>query len=181
MVLYAGKSTKKKPIFPSRSPFKAIFELNFLIMLFSIKRTNSANPDFIELVKHLDLELAKIDGDEHSFYAQYNKVDKIKHVVLIYDEDKPIACGAIKELSPAAMEVKRMFTKPELRGKGVASILLKELETWAKELGYENCILETGKRQQDAVALYQKNGYDVISNYGQYIGVENSICFEKTL
>lgn len=150
-------------------------------MSFSIKRTNSANPDFIELVKHLDLELAKIDGEEHSFYAQYNKVDKIKYVVLIYDEDKPIACGAIKEFLPETMEVKRMFTKPEYRGKGVASMLLKGLEEWAREMNYNKCVLETGKRQQDAVALYQKNGYEVIPNYGQYIGVENSICFEKTL
>lgn len=150
-------------------------------MQFSIKRTDSVNLDFIELVKHLDLELAEIDGEEHNFYAQYNKVDKIKHVVLVYDGNKPIACGAIKEFSPQIMEVKRMFTQSQYRGKGLASMLLAELEKWAKEMHYEKCVLETGKRQQDAVALYQKNGYLITPNYGQYIGVDNSICFAKTL
>jgi len=150
-------------------------------MQFSIKRTDSVNLDFIELVKHLDLELAEIDGEEHNFYAQYNKVDKIKHVVLVYEENKPIACGAIKEFSPQIMEVKRMFTQSQYRGKGLASMLLAELEKWAKEMHYEKCVLETGKRQQDAVALYQKNGYLITPNYGQYIGVDNSVCFAKTL
>jgi putative acetyltransferase len=59
--------------------------------------------------------------------------------------------------------------------------VLKALEDWAKELGYHKCILETGKRQPDAIALYQKNGYSIMPNYGQYQGVTNSVCFEKQL
>lgn len=150
-------------------------------MTFSIKRTSSKDPNFVALVRHLDEELAIIDGDEHGFYSQYNKIDQINHVVLIYDETTTIACGAIKEYLPDAMEVKRMFTLSKYRGKGAASLLLKELEKWAAELGYAKCVLETGKRQKDAVALYLKNGYQITPNYGQYIGVENSICFEKTV
>jgi GNAT superfamily N-acetyltransferase len=150
-------------------------------MTSSIKRTVSADADFIKLVRLLDAELAKIDGDEHSFYAQYNKVDKINHVVLVYTDDVVVACGAIKPYSPNVIEVKRMFTLPQFRGKGLASLVLKELETWAAELGYQQCILETGKRQPDAVTLYKKNGYQVMENYGQYAGVSNSICFSKNL
>lgn len=150
-------------------------------MTFSVKRTTSNNPDFVGLVNRLDAELAKINGNEDAFYSQFNKIDKINHVVLIYDNDTPIACGAIKQFSETAMEVKRMFTLPNYRGKGAASILLKELEKWAKEINYEKCVLETSKRQPDALALYSKNGYNIIPNYGQYIGVENSICFEKIL
>lgn len=150
-------------------------------MTLSIKKTNSSDLDFVELVKLLDAELAVIDGDEHGFYSQYNKIDKINHVVLVYDGTVAIACGAIKQFSTTAMEVKRMFTLLNYRGKGTASMLLKELEKWVKELGYTECILETGKRQEDAVALYQKNGYHIIPNYGQYIGIENSVCFEKSL
>ena len=74
-----------------------------------------------------------------------------------------------------------MFTIPESRGKGFASIVLKELEQWAKELKYSRTVLETGKKQIDAVALYEKCGYNTIPNYGQYAGVEDSICFEKIL
>ena len=144
-------------------------------------RTNSENHDFIFLVKLLDEDLAIRDGEEHSFYAQYNKINSIKHVVVAYENDSPVSCGAIKEFSPKVMEVKRMYTVPINRGKGIASNILSELEKWAGELKYDSCILETGKAQPEAIALYKKNGYLIIPNYGQYAGVENSICFEKRL
>ena len=150
-------------------------------MTFSLKRTTSTDPDFVKLVSYLNAELSKINGDEDAFYAQFNKIDKINHVVIVYENDTPIACGAIKQFSTTAMEVKRMFTLPNYRGKGAASILLKELENWAKEMTYEKCVLETSKRQPDALTLYRKNGYKIIPNYGQYIGVENSVCFEKKI
>jgi|SRR5664279_669080 len=147
----------------------------------TIKRTDSENPDFRSLVKSLDAELAIADGDEHAFYSQFNKIDKIKYVVLVYENRIPSGCGAIKEFGNDTMEVKRMFVSPEKRNKGFATLILSELEKWAAELSSAKCILETGKRQPDAIGLYKKNGYKPIANYGQYIGVENSVCFEKEL
>ncbi len=149
--------------------------------MLQIIRTNSDHHDFINLVKYLDADLAIRDGADHSFYAQFNKIDKIKHVVVAYENDKPISCGAIKAYSINIMEVKRMYTLPESRGHGIASKVLNELEMWAAELAYEKCILETGKKQPEAIALYQKNGYQQIPNYGQYAGIENSLCFEKQI
>jgi putative acetyltransferase len=146
-----------------------------------IIRTNSDNPDFIHLVKQLDADLAERDGSEHDFYAQFNKIDKIRHAVVAYDRGVPVSCGAIKQYNAAAMEVKRMYTLPENRGMGIASLVLNALEEWAKELSYAKCVLETGKKQPEAIALYTKNGYVVIPNYGQYAGIENSVCFEKKL
>ena len=144
-------------------------------------RTDSGNKDFIRLVKELDADLAERDGEEHSFYSQFNKVDMIRHVVVAYQNNLAISCGAIKEYDPKTMEVKRMFTSPENRGKGFAGIILHELENWARELNFEKCILETGKRQAEAIRLYKKSGYDIIPNYGQYAGIENSVCFKKNL
>ena len=144
-------------------------------------RTNSTHQDFITLVRQLDVELATIDGDEHSFYAQYNKIDKINHVIIAYENELPIACGAIKQFSENTMEVKRMYILAPYRGKGTASGVLIQLEKWAAEMNYSHCILETGIRQPDAIRLYKKNGYLPIPNYGQYAGVENSRCFEKKL
>ena len=144
-------------------------------------RTNSTYEDFISLVRQLDVELATIDGDEHDFYAQYNKIDKINHVIVAYENELPIACGALKQFSENAMEVKRMYTLASYRGKGIASGVLIQLEKWAAEMNYSHCMLETGIRQPDAIRLYEKNGYLPISNYGQYAGVENSQCFEKKL
>jgi putative acetyltransferase len=149
--------------------------------MINLVRTDSDNPDFIELVRHLDADLAKRDGNDHTFYAQFNKIDKIKHAVVAYENDQPVSCGAIKEFAQDAMEVKRMYTLPQYRGKGIATVVLTGLEKWAAELGYEKCVLETGKRQPEAIELYKKNGYQIIPNYGQYIGIENSVCFEKPL
>lgn len=151
-------------------------------------RTNSENKDFINLVKDLDAYLKVTDGDEHDFYNQFNHIDVLQHVVVFYMDNVPVGCGAIKrfdtELSSVqvnSMEVKRMYVSPDFRGKQVAQKILSELETWAKELGAKKCVLETGKRQVEAVKFYKKCNYKIIPNYGQYIGMENSICFEKYL
>jgi putative acetyltransferase len=74
-----------------------------------------------------------------------------------------------------------MYTARSNRGEGIANRVLAELERWAVELHYEKCILETGKTQVAAIRLYEKNGYKPITNYGQYAGVENSVCFEKLI
>ena len=79
------------------------------------------------------------------------------------------------------MEIKRIYVLPSERRKGIASRILKELEKWAAEKNCHSCILETGLRQPEAIALYKKNGCLSISNYGQYKGMENSVCFNKEL
>ena len=147
--------------------------------MIQLQRTNAENSDFISLVKILDKDLAIRDGDDHPFYAQFNKVDTIKYVIVAYDENTAVGCGAIKEYSSGTMEIKRMFTSPECRGKGIESLILQALEQWAAALGYDTCILETGTKQYEAIGLYKKNNYTLIPNYGQYAGVENSLCFEK--
>ena len=146
-----------------------------------IKRTDSTDPDFISLVSLLDADLADRDGVENAFYSQFNKIDMIRHAIVVYTNDEPAACGAMKAFEQDSMEIKRMYTSPVHRGKGLAKSVLAALEIWAKELGYRSCVLETGKRQPEAIALYTSQGYSVVENYGQYAGVENSVCFRKDL
>lgn len=149
--------------------------------MINLVRTNSDDSDFRELVALLDAELAIRDGDEHSFYAQFNKVDTIKYVVVAYEGSEAIGCGAIKEYEGVVAEIKRMFVRLEKRGLGIAKIVLSELESWARELNYAECILETGWKQPEAIRLYQKSGYETIPNYGQYAGIENSVCMKKLI
>ena len=147
--------------------------------MLSLKRTTSDDPDFRELVKLLDIDLAQRDGKDHAFFAQYNKLDSIKHAVVAFLDNIPSGCGAVKYYDDETMEVKRMFVKSEARKKGIAKSILNELEKWTEELGYDYCILETGKRQPEAISLYQTSGYSLIPNYGQYEKVENSVCMKK--
>ena len=149
--------------------------------MINILRTTSDNPDFQALVRHLDAELLVRDGEEAAFYLQFNKIDTIKHALVAYDGKGPVGCGALRAYETDTVEVKRMFVPLEHRGQGIASLVLKGLETWAAELGFRKCILETGHNQPEAIALYTKCGYATIPNYGQYQSVENSVCFEKVL
>jgi len=149
--------------------------------MMKIFRTDAMHPDFIELVRSLDAYLVGVDGDDNAFYMQFNGIDDIKYAVVVYENDEPVGCGAIKNFNNEAMEVKRMYTAPAHRGKGIATRMLTELEVWASELSYKKCVLETGKRQREAIRLYEKNGYRRTPNYGQYIGMDNSVCFEKEL
>jgi len=150
-------------------------------MTLKIIRTDSENADFRELVRLLDADLAIRDGADHSFYAQFNKVDAIKNVVVVYQNGEAIGCGAFKKYDEKTVEIKRMFVREENRGKGKAVEILTELENWATESGFNFAVLETGKKQPEAIRLYQKSGYKLIPNYGQYEEMENSVCMKKLL
>ncbi len=144
-------------------------------------RTDSTNTDFKKLVAFLDADLKIRDGEDHSFYSQFNTIDSIKHVVVAYLNNIAIACGAFKFYSGDTVEIKRMFVQDEYRGKGYAMQVLVELEKWAAELNFKSCILETGKKQPEAIRLYEKAGYIKILNYGQYENMDNSVCMKKEL
>ena len=147
----------------------------------TLVKTDSSHPDFRALVQLLDAHLEEKDGDEHPFFAQYNTLDPIKHDNVPYQNGTPTGCGSSKKYADNIMEVKRMYVKPEYRGQGIASRILATLEEWAKTLGYSETILETLKSQTSVVAMYQRNGYEIIPNYGQYQGVESSVCMRKYL
>jgi putative acetyltransferase len=147
--------------------------------MIELKRTTSEDSDFQNLVILLDEYLKIIDGDEHVFYAELNKTGKIQHVVICYSEGVAVGCGAFRKFDEATIEIKRMYVMPEYRKNGFAGKILKELETWAVEINYSQFILETGKRQPDAIRLYKKAGYELIPNFGPYKNSENSVCFKK--
>lgn len=144
-----------------------------------IVRTHSKNQDFINLVKLLDQDLAQRDGDEHNFYHAFNSIESLNFVIIFYYKNLPVSCGAMKVFDYQTLEIKRMFTLPNYRGNGYSSKVLSELEKWATEMKYKQCVLETGQKQPEAISLYKKNGYLPIDNYEPYIGIENSFCFKK--
>ena len=149
--------------------------------MITVKRTNATDPNFGALVTKLDAYLKTTDGEEHDFYHQFNGIQHLDYIIVLFKNNLAVACGAIKPFDTETVEIKRMYVEPGYRGEGLGSKVLSELEHWALELNYSACILETGKRQTEAVALYKKNKYIITANYGQYIGVENSICFKKPL
>ncbi len=146
-----------------------------------ITRTDNGNPDFVALVQKLDQYLAVLDGEEHEFYNKLNTIGNLKYVVVVYEGGIPVACGAIRQFDYQSMEVKRMYVESGRRGSGIGARVLEELEDWFRELGFTKCVLETGKRQPEAIRLYERSGFIRIPNYGRYVAMKNSICFEKLL
>lgn len=149
--------------------------------MITLKRTTSDNEDFGKLVLELDAYLKILDGEDHAFYAQFNKTNLLKNALVCYENDVAVGIGAYKEFEPNVAEIKRMYTVPEYRGKGIAKAIVTELEVWAKEENYTTSILETGYLQHDAIGLYQKLGYEIIENFGQYTGLSTSVCMKKIL
>ncbi|OAV43505.1 GNAT family N-acetyltransferase [Lewinella sp. 4G2] len=143
------------------------------------RRTDSTDPALLPLIKELDEHLYGIYGDRMEFFNLYNGLEYIKHVVIVSFEDQAVGCGSLKEYESGTVELKRMYVSPDARGRGIGSELVEELVSWASELGYSRMILETGHEMPDAVALYKKNGFSRIPNYGQYVGVTESWCYER--
>ncbi|CAG9717049.1 GNAT family N-acetyltransferase [Clostridium neonatale] len=150
-------------------------------MNIKIIHTDSRNKDFIKLIKLLDDDLNGQYGELQKQYDKHNKVDYINDVVIIYDDEVPVACGGFKEHDSESVEMKRVFVKKENRRQGLSKKVINELEKLVQAKGYKYAVLETGKKQIEAINLYKSSGYEMIENYGPYVGYENSICMKKEL
>jgi putative acetyltransferase len=148
--------------------------------MMEILRTNSSNALFKILILKLDQELSDKYGELQKKYDQYNIIES-DTVVIAIDNKTPVGCGCYKKFDNDSAEIKRMFVDKSYRGQGISKKILKELENWAKEKGYKQTLLETGFRQSEAIGLYKGFGYKIIENYGQYIGIETSICMMKQI
>ncbi len=93
----------------------------------------------------------------------------------------PVGCGGWRDLGDGRVEVKRMFTAPAARGRGVARALLAELERTAAAAGHDRVVLETGLAQPEAMTLYASAGYDPLDGFGHYAGQPLSRSFGKDL
>ena len=149
--------------------------------ILEFKRTDGANLDFVQLIKSLDEYLTVVNQEEDVFFKQFNTINVLNHVMVLYKNNVPVACGALKKYSTTLTEIKRMYVHKNERNQGFGSLVLKELEQWARELGYSKCILETSRDMDAAVKLYKKNNYQSISNYHPYTDQKRSCCFEKVL
>lgn len=147
----------------------------------NVLRTDSRNPDFLKLIKLLDADLVERNGELQKQFDKHNQVNSIQDVVVIYQENVPVACGAYKEYDIHSVEIKRMYVRKEHRRRGLAKLIISKLEELAKDKGYRYALLETGVKQHEAISLYKNIGYTVIDNYEPYVGNENSVCMKKAL
>lgn len=151
----------------------------------SISRADLADADVLSLIAELNAELAAMypePGANH-FRLDADEVAGGRGALLIARLDgAPVGCGAVRLIEPGTAEVKRMFTRPAARGRGVGRALLAALESEARALAVHRLVLETGIRQHEALALYEKCGFARIPPFGEYVAsASTSVCMEKHL
>lgn len=146
-----------------------------------VSKTNSENKDFVTLIAALDKSLWERYPELKANYWGNNVIELNPNVIIVYLDNKAVACGCFKKYDKNTIELKRMFVSPEVRGMGLAKKVIHELELWAGELGFSFSILETLYKQKEAISLYQKAGYTIVANYDPYVGLENSICMKKQI
>jgi putative acetyltransferase len=150
-------------------------------MDFFLQRTAGDNKDFQLLVKELDYELWVELQEDQATYDQFNIVTSIRTAVVVYINNEPVACGCFKPFNAETVEIKRMFVRKDYRGKGLSKKVLSELERWAMEQGFKYAVLETSIHFETACKLYTSTGYKIISNYGPYVDLPESVCMRKQL
>ena len=139
------------------------------------------NRDFEELTAKLDAEFKLRNGQLQQLYSQYNRLNEIKDVVLAFDGTAAVACGSLKRYNSETYEIKRIFVEESYRKNGIATEIMKKLELIAIQKNAKYLILETGVQLTSATELYKSLGFEVIENYGQYVGMKESICFNKKI
>jgi len=134
--------------------------------------------DALDLIDALDEELRRrYPGAVIEGLLPEDATDRLIFLVARIG-NRPVACGAVREIDPAVGEIKRMFVRLEHRGRGIGRTILAALEARAVEVGYTTLRVETGSRQPEAIGLYTSAGYVAIPPFGKYAG---SHCFEKRL
>jgi putative acetyltransferase len=144
------------------------------------RRTTFADPALRPLIGELDAELHRIYDRVQDAYDDFNLLPPDTRAVLIVDGDDAIGCGCFKH-DGAEVEIKRVYVTPRARRRGVAAVVMGELETWAREVGATTVVLETGYLQDAAIALYERLGYTRTQAFGPYIGMDASVCMRKAL
>ena len=101
--------------------------------------------------------------------------------IVAWRDEQPVGCGGVRLHQPGVGEIKRMYVHPDARRNGIAETVLATIEEHARTLGYARLVLETGTMQPEAIALYEKRGYEAIAPYGMYRESPLSRCFAKTI
>ena len=143
-----------------------------------INPEDADSPDALELMGELDGEdLERYPAESvHGFEPCEAAI-----FLIARNNGRAVGCGALRHISSEIAELKRLFVRPDHRGRGLSRKILERLELAAVEFGHEKIWLETGDEQPEAVGLYESSGYRRIPLFGEYVNDPHSICYEKVL
>lgn len=150
-----------------------------------IRREPLDAPVSLALIGRLNAELSATYPEEGANHFQLDLEEVAPGrgaFVVLYRDEQPAGCGAVRRLDTSTAELKRMFVASDQRGAGLGRALLETLEAEARALGASRLVLETGTRQTQALALYEAAGFRPIPLYGEYLSSpQTSLCLGKDL
>jgi GNAT superfamily N-acetyltransferase len=146
------------------------------------------HPDAQRLIAEVQQEYVRRYGGEDATPTDGNEFAAPRGTFIVgYLGAVAVACGGWRphepgpEFADGDAELKRMYVVPAARGRGLARLLLAELESRAIAAGRRRLVLETGIRQPEAIGLYQSCGYREIVRFGVHRCHPASRCFGKVL
>ena len=148
------------------------------------ERPDSA--DAAQLIAELEAHLAPLYPQEsrHGYSVDKLLRERVSFFVARVD-NVPAGCGGVQlvgaEHGEAYGEIKRMYVRPRFRGLGLGNLLLAHLADYTRRHGVNMLRLETGIHQVEAIALYERFGFQRIPPFGPYHDDPVSLCFEKRL
>ena len=119
----------------------------------------SINPEF-----HLYLEIQHYDDEKENPSLKYALPDGRLYLD-ISDDGIARGCIALRKLSDGKGEVKRLYVRPEYRGKGIATALVERIVKDARNIGYKELYLDTLPELESAVRLYKSFGFEETGQY----------------
>ncbi len=148
----------------------------------TIGREAADSPDALRLCDALDDDLRiRYPGDEPTHFAPVDANAEGGAFLVVRDRGAAVGCVALRRYAAGVGEIKRMYVAECCRGQGLGRQLLEAVEQEARAAGYARVILETGLAQPEAMALYERSGYERIPAYGQFADHPLSVCYEKRL
>jgi putative acetyltransferase len=139
-------------------------------------------PDAVALIGELDAHLGALYAVEsrHGFSVEKLLRDGVQFFVA-RDDGRPAGCGGVLLVGREYAEIKRMYVRPEFRGRRIGRLMLDHLIEHARQRGFTTIRLETGIHQQEALALYEGRGFRKIPPFGPYRDDAVSLCYELRL
>ena len=147
-----------------------------------VEQESPNQPDVVALIADLDAYQDSLYPAEARYALDLASLSKpnVLFVVARNDRHAALGCGAV-ELNDSYGEVKRMYVRPEARGKGVAQRVIAALEATAYESGCRELMLETGPYQPEALRFYGSQGYVRRGAFGAYPEHPLSVFMGKSL
>ena len=148
----------------------------------AIAREAPGQPDVVALIQALDAFHAGLYPVESNHFADLSTLASSATAFLVARIDgHAVACGAVIPDRRGWGEIKRMYVRPEARGRRIGARLLEALERAAASAGLVLLRLETGIHNSEALAAYGRAGYHQIAAFGDYSPDPLSVFMEKTL